>query len=122
MVGHDHRPLAIAPGDDDHQVALVRQPLLVSDPAIVQLEVKIGSPGKGQIADQRFSRHPRGLDLPGVVIEQIIAEVLQVATVMMGQRLLRRRVAHHVGVVLGAVAALCKKSDGLPVRDFKRPA
>ena len=59
VVGHDHRPPAIAAGNHHHQVALFQLALLVAQPAARPRESEIGLPVERQIADHHFARSCR---------------------------------------------------------------
>ena len=83
VVGHDHRPAAIPPGNHHHQVALFELAFLIAQPAAGPGEMEIGLPAEGQIADDRLAGHARLLDQPAVVVQQVIAQGLQVAMVML---------------------------------------
>ena len=98
MVGHDDGAAAVAAGDDHDQVAFVGLVVLVLQPAARPGKVEVGLPAEGQFADQRAAGHSRRLDDPPVVLQQIIAQRLQVAVVVRQLRL-RGRVADAVGVV-----------------------
>ena len=92
-------PAAVLAGDHDHQVAFVGLALLVPLPAAGPGEMEIGLPAEGQLAHQDLAGHAGRRDHLRIVGQEIIAQGLQVA-VMMLQPLAGLRVEHAVGVVL----------------------
>ena len=100
VVGHDHRPATVAAGNDDQQVAFLAAcpPDCLSQPPD-QGKWKVGLPAERQIANDRLARHPRLLDHPAVVFQQVIAQGLEIAVMVLQQRL-RDRILHAIGVIL----------------------
>ncbi len=118
VVRHDDRAAPVSSRDDREQVALGRL-FLVHQPAGHPRVVEVGGPAEGQRASQRLAVHLGRGNALAVIVEQVVAEGVEVPAVV-GQQALRHRVAHTVGVVLVEEPSLGQRDDRLPVRHFER--
>ena len=119
VVGHDHRPAAIPAGDHHHQVAFFEPAILVAQPAAGPGKLEIGLPAERQLAHLRLARHSGLLDQPAVIVQQVVAQGLQVA-MMSGQQGLRQRIAGAIGVLLADVSPMRQPDDRSPVGHLER--
>ncbi len=104
MVAHDHGSTSIAAGNDDHQVPFLQGAVLVPFPAAHPVVGKLGFPFERQVARQGFTGHSGGRDRAGVIIENVIAQRVEIAMIV-GQMGERFGVEHAIGVILVDVLA-----------------
>ena len=119
VVGHDDGLAAVLPGDHHQDVALCGLAGLIAAPAAIDREIEHGLPAERQVAAQRLALHARGRDQRVVTLDEIVAELLQVA-VLVRQLLLGERVLRHIGIILVHVAAVREQQHLVPQRRFER--
>ena len=118
MVRHDDGMAAIPTRNDRDDVAL-GPAVLISEPAAHPGIVEVGLPAERHFSNQRLALHSGGGNGPRVVIDQVVAEFLQVPLVI-GDELLCDRIATAIGIVLVKKRPLAEPGDCLPVLDLER--
>ena len=83
VVGHDHRPAAIAAGNHHQQVALFEPAVLVAQPAAQPGERKSVCQRNGRSPTAALPVMPACCDQPAVIVQQVVAQGLQVAMMML---------------------------------------
>ena len=74
VVGHDHRLGAVAAGNDQHDVALVRLALLIPRPRLRPREIEFGAPVEAVIEHLGASLHAVALDGFAIAMVQVLAQ------------------------------------------------
>ena len=105
MVGHDDGAATVATGDHDQQIAFFEPAVLIAGPAAGPGEREIGLPMERQVADDHLAGHARLFRRSAMIFQQVIAQRIEVAAVMLQQRL-RHGVGHAVGIVFVQVASV----------------